>query len=313
MKEQFEANTWELVPPEKVSAKMLKDYKIKFENWLNLRTAFFENLNLVFPQDLVKELDFSINSLLSLGDYIYINHKREEIISNQNMLFFDFCARYFGEVIIKNYPNQEWKISYGKKEYGFLRPYINVAQMEPIGQIHRIFSNNNFKILYEEAVHFETILKVQEEFREKSKYFGLSFDQYEYMLLINENSDFNLELFIEMVCKALKSATVENIDESYYFTINKWVLWLSYNGGETIREEAEEISLKMKDLEKREKVKNCKIRIDMVATKDRQMNHFNDHIFVLEAFETFKEVFIYNSRSAEFFNSNSIGAPVLFS
>jgi hypothetical protein len=234
-----------------------------------------------------------------LGKHILENHKREEMLRNQNMLFFDFCARYFGEVIIKNYPHQEWKIAYSKKEYGYLRPYLSTSSMEAIGQIDCLFPDNP-NILYEEALRFEIILKVNDELKAKSKYFGLDFCQYEYWLLIGDNSNFDLPMFIKKVENILKEANLEQIDKDYYFTLKKWILWLGFNDGESIKEESEEISLKMKDLEKREKVRNSKIRIDMIATKDKQMNHFNDHIFVLEAFETFKDVFIYNPRNGTF-------------
>ncbi|MDZ7897465.1 MAG: hypothetical protein U5N85_05480 [Arcicella sp.] len=294
----IDVSPWRVVTPKINSKKELNEYIYAFKEWLNLRPIWLDNFNLAFSESLIKKIDFSIDSLKPLGEYIYNNHSKEEMIKGENVSFFDFCARYIGEVLIRNYANVEWYISFNKKEFAYLRPAIKQYLTEPLNEVYRVFSNENPYLIYENVVQFKTILEI-DNLIINSKFLNKHFDTYENFILIASNSNFEIISFIEKVKNALqyKNYTLEIEDNRFYFKIDDWVLWLTYNENDSILEESQEMAEMVKDEEKRKKIATCSKRIEMIATDDPNMDYFNEHLYILEAAQEFTDVFVFSPHS----------------
>ena len=82
----------------------------------------------------------------------------------------------------------------------------------------------------------------------------------------------------------------------------KFRLSVGVNCEAHVLSESEELARKFAPLAFRERIARCASRIEVSGTLDRDMDHFNDYCFVVEAVERLGNVFVFSQDSGEFMN-----------
>ncbi|MBN2891401.1 MAG: hypothetical protein JXL97_06015 [Bacteroidales bacterium] len=121
---------------------------------------------------------------------------------------------------------------------------------------------------------------------------------YEHLILIGEDSDFNLNLLIEKISGincGENQVEINATDDSISLTITGWNFGIGMNDSEHVLQESEEIANdNVKDHDLYESIKCCKRRLELGGDPDFDMEYFNDFCFVLEKIESFSNMYTWN-------------------
>lgn len=125
-----------------------KDLENEFDWWITSIPDKIELLGSFVPKQVLSQLDFSLNSLIILGDYILENWDVK--LLKAELLKWDALAAYIGKTYRKNVPTAEWFIELDNiNEIYYNTPYIItqtktrfIPHFEITTMINR--KNNNF-------------------------------------------------------------------------------------------------------------------------------------------------------------------------
>lgn len=81
-----------------------------FEWWVSVNPDRIITLFDTLPSPLVKQLDYSLMSLIPYEEYLLNNYTYEEIIKEENRTKLDDLSRYVGEVARRNLKNAKWDL-----------------------------------------------------------------------------------------------------------------------------------------------------------------------------------------------------------
>lgn len=130
---------------------------------------------------------------------------------------------------------------------------------------------------------------------------------YETMVLIDVNTKLELSCLHDAITKALSSSSnpPSIVSTNGKLTI-KWedfTLKVNHSTEEHVLIEAAELArIYAEDHPHRKEIAACSERLDISATADNAMNHFNDYCFVLGAIEKIGRVYTFSSAGQEFVN-----------
>ncbi len=132
----------------------------------------------------------------------------------------------------------------------------------------------------------------------------MAYSYYNYLILVSSESNINSEN-LHKACEKLLTMGCKNIethDESFMLEFaEKYKFYLKLNRETYVAEESAEIA--RQDFvvdEKKENIASCKSRYEMSADADPNMDYFNESLFIIEIFEKFPGVFIFDPNSGDF-------------
>jgi hypothetical protein len=124
----------------------------------------------------------------------------------------------------------------------------------------------------------------------------MAYTFYEYLILIGENSDFNLNKLAEKLngfYANKKEIQIKISDNSVQVVYDKkYKFRLHLNEEEYVKIESEEMA---ETAEKNKtEIAACRKRLEMSGDADPDMDHFNDSLFILQTLESFSDVYLYS-------------------
>ncbi|MBL4702893.1 MAG: hypothetical protein JKY54_00090 [Flavobacteriales bacterium] len=123
---------------------------------------------------------------------------------------------------------------------------------------------------------------------------------YEHLILIGEDSNFNLNSLNEQINGinwGANQVEINAADDSISLTINCWNFEIGLNDSEHILYESQEIANNnAKNHKLFESIKCCKRRLELGGDPDFDMEYFNDFCSVLEKIESFSSIYTWNPR-----------------
>jgi hypothetical protein len=133
----------------------------------------------------------------------------------------------------------------------------------------------------------------------------MSYTNYSYLVFLPKESDHTLkalkkelEDFYEDIDEVTLKATIEGAEmridlEGYSFFLNE-------SREAHVKEESAEIANEFAPDDIKEKVANCTRRWELSGSPDPNMDFFNDHLFLLEAFEKLGACYIFDQNESSF-------------
>ncbi|MEO0041535.1 MAG: hypothetical protein RL329_983 [Bacteroidota bacterium] len=109
-----------------------------FELWVMLNSDRIRDLFTILPNELVQQLDYSLNSLIVFEKYLLDNYTYDSIIMKSNFTLLDNLSRYVGEVARRHLKDAKWDIYLENKKnihYNIpliVAPHIFAEQFCPI-------------------------------------------------------------------------------------------------------------------------------------------------------------------------------------
>jgi|GEM_PF-3565894 len=121
---------------------------------------------------------------------------------------------------------------------------------------------------------------------------------YEHLILIGEDSDFNIHILKEKINGinwGRNQVEIIGTEDSISLTINGWHFEIGLIDSAHVMQESEEIANdKAKDHELYSTIKSCKRRLEIGGDPDFDMAYFNDFCLVLGKIESFSSVYTLN-------------------
>jgi len=132
----------------------------------------------------------------------------------------------------------------------------------------------------------------------------MAYSYYNYLILVSSESNISFEN-LQKACEkllAMGCKNIETLDESLTLEFaEKYKFYLKLNKENHVVEESIEIA--QQDFlvdKKKENIASCTSRYEMSADTDPNMDYFNESLFIIEIFEKFTGVFIFDPNSGEF-------------
>jgi len=275
-------------------------------NKLKERLSWFENwksqieVNLGFVRSVIPGLDYTSESLNQLESYLLEKFDSPmDAYSIKNKELLDSVCLYIGEVYRRNISlNIEWDVNIdtsdeNKGMYNFLcylKSYKEFIGFNPFSKIPFALNKKTGDKLYSHLIHnvklFKEKVEFGNEFSEIPEHKGC---QYNHFLYVEEGSinlvDINKRLVYYYKDQSRKldfrlfgeTHFVLTLDEKYNFHF-------SVESGVDIQEEAKEIGLNPELISK---------RIEFWGDADPDGIYLNEHMFILEQFDSYK-LSVYN-------------------
>ncbi len=101
----------------------LKNKEEAYTWWLTCMKDVL-NYTCLLPYKISKNLDYSIDSLEVLEEYILENFTIETIYYDKNKYALDFFVRYIGETFFKNISNLKWSFVTDKEDFYYGVPVL---------------------------------------------------------------------------------------------------------------------------------------------------------------------------------------------
>lgn len=101
------------------------------------------------------------------------------------------------------------------------------------------------------------------------------------------------------------NTTIEIVKSRILIHVGEWTLRLTWEDQPHVAEESAEIASFIKHPDQ-DIVAQCSRRITTGGDDDPNMDHINDHIFVLEVFDSIPGLYYYDPTSGDFFKSPGI-------
>jgi hypothetical protein len=129
-----------------------QEKKDNFMEWVTFIDDRVEKWKRNIPNGLSQELNWKVESLDKLENYILKKFTKEKIISAENKEEVDAMASYIGETFRVNLPNAKWSIELDdERNIFFNKPTIVTptpgAAISPFNLLLRIFNENTGKLL----------------------------------------------------------------------------------------------------------------------------------------------------------------------
>lgn len=135
----------------------------------------------------------------------------------------------------------------------------------------------------------------------------MGFTYYSYLVLLPDSTPVSLTDLYERLKKAYVNDT-RNVDIELDLTrvvlaIDGWTLRIYLSDDEHVADESRELAEEFaKGHPKQERISGCKRRFETGADSDSNMDFFNDSLTVLDAMESFGEVYVFDSNTPGFSN-----------
>jgi hypothetical protein len=137
-----------------VMTKKEKEEKLEnFKTWITFIDDRVNDWKKEIPEDIVKQLDWSLESLHEVERYILNNYTREHILNQENKKAIDALASYIGETFRLHLPNARWNLELDdKRNIDFNTPTIVTnppagAPISPFPMILRILNDKSGGVL----------------------------------------------------------------------------------------------------------------------------------------------------------------------
>jgi hypothetical protein len=132
----------------------------------------------------------------------------------------------------------------------------------------------------------------------------MGYTYYSYLILVTPESDLTFEK-LRPACEPLlkqgcENITVESDGLTFHFA-GDYKFYLHLNAEPHVEEESVEMAAEeFVPQDKKAAVASCRIRYEMHADPDPDMEYFNESLYILEVLENFAGVFIIDPHSGDF-------------
>ncbi|SMG09462.1 hypothetical protein SAMN05661096_00217 [Marivirga sericea] len=301
----------------KLSDKMKKERELSFLKWLEEKDTLIKNWLRLIPDSFSNGLDYSLESLVLLSDYLILNYKMPEStesLTNQDEMM--AVSGYIGEVYIRNIPgNKEWIMSEltprknNKFEFFYLVGERNKDQINPFSAYipSLIYSKDNQEIY----LSLKAIKNNSEEFIKKSNAAkvipGKGGFSYQYFILVKDESfelnEIEQALKIYYAKKGSRDRVYShnerhllvNMGDNYYFHFQ-------LDTGEGVLQESKEIAENYKGDKDKSVIASCKSRVEFWGDEDPDGDYINDHMYLLEQLMQNAKLLIFDFRNGVFYD-----------
>jgi len=136
----------------------------------------------------------------------------------------------------------------------------------------------------------------------------MSYKTYSNLILISDHSDASSLEELKTKLEDFYKKDNRNIqiilnNEQLCLKVESWTLYINYSNEKNVLIESKEIANQfVKEELLKAKIASCKGRFEMFADPDPNMDFFNDSCFVIQAMESFKEVFVFDTNNSSFTN-----------
>ena len=136
----------------------------------------------------------------------------------------------------------------------------------------------------------------------------MGYTYYSSLVLIPNHHPLTLEELasrIQAKFSRRSDTTVEVNKSRILIRVGDWTLRLTWEDQKHVAEESAEIASFIKHPDQ-DMVAQCSRRISTGGDDDPNMDHINDHIFVLEVFDSIPDLYYYDPMGGDFFKSPGI-------
>lgn len=299
----------------KVTAKELKQRENNLQEWLTNKDIFLNEWIKSLPKEYSMSMDFSINSLLKLGEYIILQYDNpNSMLKTENPKELDAISGYIGEVFIENITgDNKWCISDAPSKKGMYNFYFNVdgefGEFNPFNSCvpNLVYSKESDKIyaLLQGKVAYvkDKIIEATTDNRIPGKG-GYS---YQYFILVKEES---FQLYeIEQTLKSYYAkrgwedkVSLHNENHLLVDLSNDYYFHFQFDMSDSVLQESKEIAENYKGNKDKAIIASCRSRVEFWGDEDPDGDYLNDHMFILEQIMKNEKLLIYDYRNGVFFD-----------
>ncbi|MGL1889596.1 MAG: hypothetical protein OCD76_23985 [Reichenbachiella sp.] len=301
----------------KLTGKARKERELHLREWLKNKDSLLRDWVQSLPSSYAVFLDYSIASLIPLGEYIISRYKTSgdvEDLSNQSE--FNLISGYIGEVYIKNMPgNNYWSINdmplrvKGVFEFNLLVGNDNIHAFDPFDTCVPSL------VYYQERNKIHSIFKVKIDYLQNKLSNRKSINtvpgkggfSYQYFILIKDESFKLNEIKGALKAHYTKKGKEDdvhfynerhllvNMGDDYYFHFQ-------LDTSEGVLQESKEISENYKGDKDKSVITSCSSRVEFWGDEDSDGDYINDHMFILEQLMNNEKLMIFDFRNGVFFD-----------
>jgi hypothetical protein len=137
----------------------IEERKEKFDNWVDNLDDFIETAFDLLPENISEQMDYSIESLDKLEDYLLKTYTSEQFNAIANKDLLGGLAAYFGETARQNASNGYWSIDLVNKKNVYYNLPIMVSEkvkftISPYQLVASSFNRNTGTFLSTIATNF---------------------------------------------------------------------------------------------------------------------------------------------------------------
>jgi len=299
----------------KVTVKELKQREDNLQEWLTNKDLFLGEWIKSLPKEYSISMDFGVDSLLKLGEYIINRYDTPNaILKTENPKEIDAISFYIGEVFIKNISgDNKWIISDApvKKEvYNF---YFNVdgnfGAFNPFNSCvpNILYSKESDKIYALFQLKKAYVKDKLVEASSDSRIPGKGGFSYQYFILVKDES-FELNE-VEQALKAYYAK--KGSEDRVYFhnerhllvnMKNDYYFHFQLDTREGVLTESEEIAKNYTGSKDKAIIASCKSRVEFWGDEDSDGDFINDHMYLLEQLIQNDKLLIFDFRNGVFFD-----------
>lgn len=111
-----------------MTTKSIKQRQEEFDEWVDSIDDFIEIALDLVPENICKQMDYSIQSLTILEQYLLANYTSEQFQSIENKELLGGLAAYFGETARQNAVNGYWSIDLVNKKNAYYNLPVMVSE-----------------------------------------------------------------------------------------------------------------------------------------------------------------------------------------
>lgn len=139
--------------------KSVDQRKEEFDVWVDNLDDFIEKAFELLPENISKQMDYSIESLDKLEEYLLKAYTSEQFNTIENKDLLGGLAAYFGETARQNATNSYWSIDLVNKKNVYYNLPVMVSEkvkftISPYQLVISLFSRNNGTFLSTIATNF---------------------------------------------------------------------------------------------------------------------------------------------------------------
>lgn len=139
--------------------KSIDQRKEEFDIWVDTLDVFIETALDLLPEKVSKQMDYSVQSLNVLEEYLLATYKSEQFQSIENKELFGGLAAYFGETARQNAVNGFWSIDLVNKKNAYYNLPVMISEkvkftISPYQLIVSSFDRNTGTFLSTIATNF---------------------------------------------------------------------------------------------------------------------------------------------------------------
>lgn len=139
--------------------KSIDQRKEEFDIWVDTLDDFISTALDLLPENISKQMDFSLQSLNTLEEYLLATYSGEQFSSIENKDLLGGLAAYFGETARQNAVNGYWSIDLVNKKNAYYNLPVMISEkvkftISPYQLIISLFARNTGTFLATIATNF---------------------------------------------------------------------------------------------------------------------------------------------------------------